>query len=49
MTLIVLIDADEGFRLMAHGNPSLKIGDRARCRFMTLAGKLIPYFEKVAA
>jgi uncharacterized protein len=47
--LIVLIDADEGFRMMAHGQPSLKIGDRVRCRFSTLAGKLIPYFEKVEA
>lgn len=47
--LIVLIDADEGFRLMAHGDPSLKIGDRVRCRFITLAGKLIPCFEKVDA
>jgi uncharacterized protein len=47
--LIVLIDADEGFRMMAHGDPSLKIGDRVRCRFITLAGKLIPYFEKVEA
>jgi uncharacterized OB-fold protein len=45
--LIVLIDADEGFRLMAHGHPSLKIGDRVRCRFITLAGKLIPCFERV--
>lgn len=47
--LIVLIDADEGFRIMAHGDPSLKLGDRVRCRFTTLAGKLIPYFEKVEA
>ena len=47
--LIVLIDADEGFRMMAHGDPSLKIGERVRCRFSTLAGKLIPYFEKVEA
>jgi uncharacterized OB-fold protein len=47
--LIVLIDADEGFRLMAHGNPSLKIGDRVRAGFTMLAGKLIPSFEKVEA
>ena len=44
--LIVLVDADEGFRLMAHGEPSLSIGNRVRCNFKTLAGKLIPYFEK---
>jgi uncharacterized OB-fold protein len=44
--LIVLVDADDGFRLMAHGEPSLVIGSRVRCSFKTLAGKLIPYFEK---
>ena len=44
--LIVLVDADEGFRLMAHGNPDLQIGERVRARFTDLAGKKIPYFEK---
>lgn len=44
--LIVLIDADEGFRLMAHGDADLQIGDRVRARFTQLAGKKIPYFEK---
>jgi uncharacterized OB-fold protein len=44
--LILLVDADEGFRLMAHGEASLAIGDRVRCGFKTLAGRLIPYFEK---
>lgn len=44
--LIVLIDAEEGFRLMAHGNPDLQIGDRVRARFTDLAGRKIPYFEK---
>jgi uncharacterized OB-fold protein len=45
--LIVLIDADEGFRLMAHGDADLQIGDRVRARFAQLAGKKIPYFERV--
>jgi uncharacterized OB-fold protein len=45
--VILLVDADEGFRLMAHGDSALKIGDRVRARFITLAGKLIPHFEKV--
>jgi uncharacterized OB-fold protein len=45
--LIVLVDADEGFRLMAHGERSLQIGDRVRCRFTALAGKLIPHFDKM--
>ena len=39
--LIVLVDADEGFRLMAHGEPSLAIGSRVRCGFKTPAGKLL--------
>ena len=26
--LIVLVDAEEGFRLMAHGDKDLQIGDR---------------------
>jgi uncharacterized protein len=46
---IVLVDADEGFRLMGHAAPELRIGDRARCRFIQLAGKLIPYFERAQA
>jgi uncharacterized OB-fold protein len=45
--LIVLVDADEGFRLMAHGNPSLEIGHRVRARFVELADKKIPYFERI--
>ncbi len=43
---IVLVDADEGFRLMAHGDASLTIGDRVRARFVSRAERLIPYFEK---
>ena len=43
---IVLVDADEGFRMMAHGDPALQIGDRVRARFSTLADRLLPYFEK---
>lgn len=44
--VILLADAAEGFRLMAHGEQGLAIGDRVRCSFKTLAGRLIPYFEK---
>jgi len=46
--LVVLVDADEGFRLMAHGNPLLRIGDRVQARFVRLADRLIPYFDPVA-
>jgi len=47
--LIVLVDADEGFRLMAHGDAALELGARVRCSFKTLAGQLIPYFERDSA
>ena len=45
--LIVLVDVDEGFRLMAHGAATLRIGERVRMHFVQLAGKKIPFFEKV--
>jgi uncharacterized OB-fold protein len=43
--LVLLVDADEGFRLMAHGDPALRIGDRVQARFVRLADRLIPYFD----
>ena len=43
--LIVLVDADEGFRLMAHAAPQLGIGARVRCRFVSFGGRSIPFFE----
>ena len=47
--MVVMIDADEGFRLMAHGDPSLAIGDRVQARFIEFGGRLIPRFEKLIA
>lgn len=44
---IVLVDADEGFRMMAHGENDLAIGDRVSARFTPFAGRLVPYFEKM--
>jgi uncharacterized protein len=44
---IVLIDAAEGFRMMAHGDHALAIGDRVSARFVPFAGRLVPYFEKL--
>jgi uncharacterized protein len=44
--LIVLVDAVEGFRMMGHGNLSLAIGDRVRCRIQSIAGRWLPCFEK---
>jgi uncharacterized protein len=36
----------EGFRMMAHGDNELAIGDRVTARFASFAGRLVPYFEK---
>jgi uncharacterized protein len=43
---IVLIDTAEGFRMMAHGDNDLAIGDRVTARFAPFAGRLVPYFER---
>jgi uncharacterized OB-fold protein len=44
---IVLVDMSEGFRMMAHGDNDLAIGDPVTARFAQFAGRLVPYFEKV--
>ena len=44
--MIVLVDAAEGFRMMAHGDTSLTIGDRVVAQFRDFAGHRIPYFKK---
>jgi uncharacterized OB-fold protein len=43
---IVLVDAVEGFRMMAHGERDLAIGDPVVARFVPFAGRLVPFFEK---
>ena len=43
---IVLVDAAEGFRMMAHGAGDLAIGDDVAARFVPFAGRIVPYFEK---
>ena len=43
---IVLIDAAEGFRMMAHGERDLKIGDRVTAGFCQFTGRLVPYFTR---
>jgi uncharacterized OB-fold protein len=43
---ILLVDMSEGFRMMAHGDNGLAIGDRVTARFASFAGRLVPYFEK---
>jgi uncharacterized OB-fold protein len=44
---IVLIDTVEGFRMMAHGDNDLAIGDKVTARFTPFAGRLVPYFERL--
>ena len=43
---IVLVDAVEGFRMMAHGDNDLAIGDKVTARFAPFAGRLVPYFTR---
>jgi uncharacterized protein len=42
---LVLINLDEGFRMMAHGEPGLKVGSRARAVFRQFGGRHLPYFS----
>jgi hypothetical protein len=46
---LILVDTVEGFRMMAHGDADLVIGDRVSARFALFAGRLVPYFEKAKA
>ena len=43
---MVLIDTKEGFRMMAHGDKDLAVGDTVTARFVQFAGRLVPYFGK---
>jgi uncharacterized protein len=46
---IVLVDIREGFRMMAHGDKDLAIGDAVIARFVRFAGRLVPHFEKTTS
>jgi uncharacterized protein len=43
---LVMVDAAEGFRLMAHGTPGLEIDDRVAGNIVELAGRSIPLFKR---
>lgn len=43
---IALVDADEGFRLMARAAPGLRIGDTVSMGFISSQGQLLPRCEK---
>ena len=43
---IVLVDTAEGFRMIAHGDSDLSIGDKVTARFALFAGHLVPHFTR---
>jgi uncharacterized OB-fold protein len=43
---IVLVDMSEGFRMMAHGDRDLAIGDAVTARFRRFTDRLVPHFQK---
>ena len=46
---IVLIDTEEGFRMMAHGAHDLAIGDKVTARYVSFTGRLVPFFERIVS
>jgi uncharacterized OB-fold protein len=46
---ILLVDMAEGFRIMAHGDPGLSVGDEITAGFRQLGEHRIPYFGGHAA
>ena len=44
---IILVDTSEGFRMMAHGDHDLVIGDKVAASFAPFAGRLVPYFKRI--
>jgi len=44
---IILVDTVEGFRMMAHGDHDLSIGDKVSASYALFAGHLVPYFKRI--
>lgn len=44
---IALIDTDEGFRMMAHAERGVAIGERVRARFVAFGDGIVPQFRRV--
>ena len=44
---ILLVDLDEGFRMMAHGAPGLAIGERVRIAVQPVGERMLPRFERL--
>ena len=43
---IVLVDMQEGFRVMGHGEPGLALDSAVRCEMRVVAGRVLPFFLK---
>lgn len=43
---ILLVDMAEGFRMMAHGEANLRIGDAVSVEFRHFVGKMVPFFKR---
>ena len=43
---LLLVDLDEGFRMMAHGAPGLAIGQRVRLGFRRHGERVLPCFAR---
>ncbi len=43
---IALVDAAEGFRMMAHAAPDVAVGDAVVARFRQVDDALLPCFER---
>ena len=41
---VLLVDAKEGFRLMAHGDAALHIGEAVQADYRLFGGALVPHF-----
>jgi uncharacterized OB-fold protein len=44
---ILLVDLDDGFRMMAHGEGGLAIGERVRVNFRRQGERALPCFERL--
>ena len=44
--LVALVDMEEGFRMMAHGDARLAIGEPVQARFEQFGETLVPHFHK---
>lgn len=42
---LLLVDCAEGFRVMAHGTPGLRIGDAVQAAFIDFGGRTLPRFH----